>query len=315
MKQLYTLILTAVLALTASSCINDEMQPCPFHLRLKYDYNMDYVDKFTRQARTLRLFIFDDNDLFVEQIERRGAELKSNEIDLILHTQEYGREYTFLAWVGIDYEHIVATEPVVGQTTFHEIEVALNYEARSQWAFEPLMVGLLSTRLEPEKVAEISLTKNTNKFRVAFRLASINPSKPTFRAEDYNIYIESNNTRYNPRNQIISDDFIHYYPYYKEDDERGFVVEISTLRIVEDRHNDLVITNAKTHEELLRIDLNQYLEDLRFLAHDDMPRQEFFDREDEFSIIIFLGNTGLFDSFDIEINGWLIREQDNDEEL
>ncbi len=307
------LILPVFLLLTVSSCIMDTLEQCEFHLRLKYDYNMDYVDKFMQQAKNLHVYIFDENSLFVDQIERSADEIINNQIDFIIKSKDYGKNYTFLAWVGIDSHNIVATSPKVGVTSIADFEVALNHKVKSSEVFEPLMVGEVTTVLEPETNAEVFLTKNTNKFRIAFRLPPSSYTDATIIAEDYNIYIESNNTRYNNKNEIISDEVVQYYPYYKKNDERGFVLEINTLRIVEKRHNILVIENIHTNEKLLRVDLNKYLEDLRFLSNSNMPRQEFFDREDEFAIIFFLSNTDFFGSFNLEINGWLIREQEYDE--
>ena len=291
----------------------DDDKECQFHLHLKYDYNMDNVDKFQQQAKTLHIYIFDENDLFVKQIEQSEDELISNMIDLTLPSKAYGKQYTFLAWVGIDYEHIVATTPVVGETALKELEVALNYERRSTKALNPLMVGELKAVVNPGQVETISLIKNTNKFRIVLRVPANNESSRALKSEDYNIYIESNNTRYNNRNEIISDNLMHYQPYYKKNDEDGFTLEISTLRIVEHRHNSLVIEIADTQKEVLKIDLNKYLEDLRFISNNHMSRQEFFDREDEFAIIIFLGNTSPFKGYAIEINGWLIREAEYDD--
>ncbi|MGL5261441.1 MAG: FimB/Mfa2 family fimbrial subunit, partial [Bacteroides sp.] len=59
---------------------------------------------------------------------------------------------------------------------------------------------------------------------------------------------------------------------------------------------------------LLVLNLNDYLEDLRFLSHQHLPKQEFLDRQDEYAILFLMGDKGFYGSFEIEINGWLIRE-------
>ncbi|MGL5260777.1 MAG: FimB/Mfa2 family fimbrial subunit, partial [Bacteroides sp.] len=189
MKKIKQLILLATLLFAASSCIHEGAEDCIYTLRFKYDYNMDFVDKFAQQAQTLHLFVFDENDLFVTQLERSGDELKSSQVEFNLATEDHGKTFTFLAWVGIDNFNIISTDPVVGETTLHEMEVALNIESRAEQAFEPLMVGELSTTVQPDKVDVISLIKNTNKFRISLRLdPKAGGGFEPLKAENYNIY-------------------------------------------------------------------------------------------------------------------------------
>ncbi len=315
MQKRYTYPFICILVVfILSACVRDKSESCQFHLRFKYDYNMDYVDKFLQQAKRLHLYIFDENENFVREIKLIGDELRSNQIDLKLPTHLNKKVYSFIAWVGVDDHHIIATRPLVGKTQLHELEVALNYNIRLGVPLEPLMVGGVRSALIPGKVAQIDLVKNTNTFRVAVRTLpnQSGEEKDLRSAGKFNLFIESNNTRYNRSNEIISDELMAYYPYFLEEDDKGFIAELNTLRLVEERHNYLVIERRESHEELMRIDLNHYLEDLRFLAHANMPTQEFLDREDEYAILIFVSDFEEFTKLTIEINGWLIRDQDHE---
>ena len=87
---------------------------------------------------------------------------------------------------------------------------------------------------------------------------------------------------------------------------------MNSLRLVTDKDTRLVITHKGNNNPVLDIPLNDYLEALRLDQYSDMPLQEYMDRCDNYGIVLFftgLDDEGNYISVDIQINGWMIREQ------
>ncbi|MGL5262399.1 MAG: FimB/Mfa2 family fimbrial subunit, partial [Bacteroides sp.] len=165
-KIFYSIGLFASLTLSCmllASCIQDEIQTCQYRIRLKYDYNMDYLDKFLVQAQKLSLLIFDQDQRLYQLVKLEGNPLlQQRELAIDLPTALTGQEFTFLAWVGLDESYFELTALQVGTTTRQEVEVALKTNTAFSTAqiFQAFMQGSLSTPVEPNQVYEIPLIKN-----------------------------------------------------------------------------------------------------------------------------------------------------------
>jgi len=62
----------------------------------------------------------------------------------------------------------------------------------------------------------------------------------------------------------------------------------------------------------LDIPLNKYLNALRLEQYSGLSLQEYLDRSDKYGIVLFfkgMDSEGNYISVDMQINGWLIREQ------
>ena len=65
----------------------------------------------------------------------------------------------------------------------------------------------------------------------------------------------------------------------------------------------LRVTNKERGEEVLRLPLADYALMVKGYYHKDMTNQEYLDRQDEYSLTLFL-NEGKWASAEIVINGW-----------
>nr|WP_040310196.1 FimB/Mfa2 family fimbrial subunit [Bacteroides coprosuis] len=298
-----------------SSCIKEDFDDCNYQLRLLYDYNMDYVDLFSKQASRVNLFVFDDEGVFIKEIEKPVSnQLSAFYMDVDV---PFNRSYNFLAWSGLYDEYYTLNQKMkAGVTHIDDVELSLtelNNEILSK-ELPPLWFGRIQDKVGSLGSGVMPLTKNTNKIRIAMRILPTVETDLKLVKEKFNFYIQSSNTSYNSTNQVLSEKPFKYAPYYAENDEKGFIVELNTLRLMANRENLLVITDPETDEVRFTMDLNEYLDDLRFLSNNKLSLQEFMDREDEYAMIFFFGGKDdMFSSLSVEINGWLVRKQDVNE--
>ena len=298
-----------------SSCIKEDFDDCNYQLRLLYDYNMDYVDLFSKQASRVNLFVFDEQGIFIKEIEKPVSnQLSAFYMDVDV---PFNRSYNFLAWSGLYDEYYTLNQKMkAGVTHIDDVELSLtelNNEILSK-ELPPLWFGRIQDKVGSLGSGVMPLTKNTNKIRIAMRILPTVETDLKLVKEKFNFYIQSSNTSYNSTNQVLSEKPFKYAPYYAENDEKGFIVELNTLRLMANRENLLVIRDPETDEVRFTMDLNEYLDDLRFLSNNKLSLQEFMDREDEYAMIFFFGGKDdMFSSLSVEINGWLVRKQDVNE--
>lgn len=306
--------------LFASSCIKDgeNMENCQQYIRFVYDYNLKYTDLFPAQVTKVDLYIFDQNGLYVSSLHDEQKTFHSD-YKMLLPTLPDGK-YQFVAWAGLysDSYHVSPMEK--GKSTINDLLVEVNkyetgkidFEMKPLWFGSRTDVTLSSNRMQIET---ISLTKNTNKFRIVMQMLNDNTK---INVNDYDFKIISANGIYDHTN-IVSGKNITYTPYYTfNDTTAGAVAELNTLRLMAKADNRLIITDNKTKNKIFDIPLNKYLNALRLQQYENMPLQEYLDREDTYAIILFFkdnggGGNGADEGkiiVSVRINGWLVREQE-----
>lgn len=311
----WNFILICSIIFLGTSCISEDRDDCVYRLKFKYDYNMDYIDMFPEKVDRVDVFVFDDKGLFVQEITEVTTTQFPEDFGIELYLP-VEKEYTFLTWGGWDKSQYDITKLVPGKTSIAEVELGLKDRSSgfSNINLTPLWYGKLTTVVKGSGEAVVPLIKDSNKFRIAVRLLPTAEENTPPKHEEFDIFLESDNTLYDSNNKSMSSKAFRYRPYYKENDNRGFILELNTLRLIAGRTNNLIFADPDTHETLLSINLNEYLEDLKFLENSKMDFQEFLDREDEFAVIFYFGSYAgnLFSSFIVEINDWVIRKQNED---
>lgn len=125
-------------------------------------------------------------------------------------------------------------------------------------------------------------------------------------------------------NSLLSDDLLTYKPYVIQQSSvttRAFdvvdteypavITEMSVARLMQDQDPELSIIDTKTNKPILKKgDLIEYLNLLRLEQYTTMPLQEYLDREDQYSLLIFVDENLTLLDFVIEINGWVIQLND-----
>lgn len=84
------LALLATVALSSCERIFEDLAPCPHgvSLRFVYDYNMEYANAFPAQVDCLTLYIYDDEDNYVDTRIVTGTELQDENYRMTLDLEE-----------------------------------------------------------------------------------------------------------------------------------------------------------------------------------------------------------------------------------
>lgn len=180
----------------------------------------------------------------------------------------------------------------------------------------------------------MSLVKNTNTIHVI--VAQVNQSNgPITKALTENTFecaIYDDNGYMNYDNSLLEDNLLTYKPYntkaevvttraFSAENEpakeyNGITSDVSVARLVKGQTPELTIKNSQTQEVLFHSDdLIKYFEEVDAEKYKDRSYslQEYLDREDEYTIKIFVDEKLALIKTVIDVNDWII--QINDIEL
>lgn len=311
-----------------SSCTKEDLEPCANYLYIKYDHNMEFVDQFHVQVSSLRLFLFDaETGLLVREVHETGNPFPED-YRIEIPPEWFDTRYDIMAWAGLDADSYDFPTLTPGISTLSDFQLKVKgYEEQlvdRRSALEPLWHGKLTDvtfAWTGEERHTISLRKNTRKFRMVVQCMDENI---LVKNDDLDIRILSSGGWYDNDNQVLDpkERAITYLPYFTQDDpEVGVIAEMNTMRLQnEGRVNRLLITDRQNGKALLDISLMKYLNALRLLEYENMPFQEYLDREDDYHILLFVQRVkeparpeeGHWLAVQIMINDWVIRFQDID---
>ena len=341
----FTFILTS-LFLSLTSCdsfIYEGEGDCTvkYKIRFVYDMNLKWADAFPSEVKSVNLYVFDSNDLFVKEYRAAGEPLSVPGYEMTLDLP--AGDYHFVAWCGLENEGAAqesfnVVQPQPGVTTIDELICSLNtLSSRDESAPEIskkrlyfLYHGYLEANLPDsqdgaEYVYTMYLTKDTNHIRIILQELS---SDEDMNAEDYDIKIEAANGTMAYNNDLLGDTKITYEPWSLVADYvgvgridvdngeikyvKGIVADLSTSRMMASQKNNfmLTITRKSDGETIIaRVPVIQYALLSRSyyeMAYDhQMTDQEFLDREDEYVMTFFLEKGKWIDSY-IDILQWRI---------
>ena len=294
-----------------AGCLAEDMENCnTYSIHFVYDYNLEYVDLFPKEATTMNLYAFDESGSFVQEFTSGASTSFSSNYNMQIMLPA-GHTYTFIAWSGVYPGSYAVEQGVTNSLNDFKLQLAELTQKEISQDLPDLWYGRLRSTVEVNKVDTISLIKNTNTILVAFQLLSNAQSTITLDKDDYRVWVESADGVYDSYN-TPSGAVIDYKPYYSENNETGFVLELNTLRLMANTNSYLVVERASDGKELLRLDLIEYFNIIRLKEYSKMPLQEYLDRQDEYELIfIFGGKVGsddMFNSISLIINDWIIRE-------
>ena len=296
------------LPLTHFSCdsIHETLPECRLYVDFRYDYNMEFADVFAGRVDRIDVFIFDKDGKFILQKTEQGERLATGNyrmpLDLPLG------EYRISAWGGMSDDFEIP-RLVVGQSTPEDLTVKMKREAplihdkelHPLWYGEPITVNFTG---RGEQTETVRLVKDTNKFR--FILQNLGPGL-ALDPDDCLIEIHADNGHCNWDNSLLADDVISYRPYYLEKvDDIGLVVEMNTMRLLENKKVYFTLTRKSDGKQLFKVDLISYLLLTKMEGH-NIPAQEYLDRQSEYALVFFYNSELIsFLAAKIVINGWTI---------
>lgn len=323
--------------LVASSCnsglIFDGEGDCGiyYRIRFKYDYNIKFADALANEVNSIALYIFDQNDTLIEEITTTDKQaLSSGSFEIPLELEP--GNYTLLAWGGLmneeSFDLLADTE--IGKTKLEELKVKMhrdyneNGEAIVSEDLLPLYHGTMPlevTNTPGTYTKTMSLMKDTNSVRILLHEISGH----NVDADKFIFEIKGNNGLYNWDNTLLDDEDITYSAWYQatgsaemEEYSTRTMTEVNValaeLTIGRIRVKDspiLYINSRETGENLVRIPIAEYALLVKGYYRQDMGDQEYLDRQDEYTLTLFL-DEGEWVSSVIYINSWMVVPNDTD---
>ncbi|MBD3591383.1 FimB/Mfa2 family fimbrial subunit [Bacteroides sp. GM023] len=236
-------LLLTILASAIASCdsvlgYDDGDCSIKYRVKFKYDYNMDEVDAFAKQVRTVTLYAFDDKNNLVYQKTDEG-EMLGNEIyamDLDIDPTQYH----LIAWAGLNDESFAIPVLFPEQSKLEELKVkTLRREAaqvrtspeeeeKGKYLVEQSLHSLwhgevkqnatntrsVTTINGREQITTVNLVKNTNSIRIiiAQKNESGGPVTRALTKKSFGCVIYDDNGYMNYDNSLLDDNLLTYKP-------------------------------------------------------------------------------------------------------
>ena len=330
--KIWTLLLFFAGSLASCNVLTEEDQDCALYVRFKYDMNMNFADAFQNAVNSVTLYAFKDGVLAYQRTEE-GELLKQNgyrmRIDEIPYREKH--KYDYITWAGEpDNESFTIPVLTVGKSTKEDLFCQLNRAGNGVVStdLEDLFHGMTNGQDYSRSASSaagdevvIPLTKNTNNIRIVLQHLSGKPVD----VNKLNFTITDKNGKMNYDNMLLGEDVITYKAWHKAqgsagigEQQEGVITEVNlaladltVARLMADEEPILVVTNDE-EEMVIHIPLVDYALLYKRLRYEDMPDQEFLDRQDEYNMTFFLDENYRWINQFIYINSWKVVLQESE---
>lgn len=303
------------------SSIWDGEEECPEGLLLRfiYDYNMEYANAFHNKVDCITVFVYDEQGNHVSTHTETTSVLKDEGYRMSLDLDE--GQYSLVAYGGLacDKASFEMAGPAATRSSVYADRVVQMKEGEAGAKLHDFYFGCVDVSVVDNGYTEITLPlmKNTNNIRVILQQLNGDPLK----SADFKFSITDDNTKFSYDNSLIPNGIVTYNPWDLGEistgteaqgtgDEEEVVVayaEFSTSRLVTSNSPHLTVKRADNDEDIISIPLNNYLMLLKSSQYSEMGRQEFLDRESEWSLIFFLDSGLRWINTHIVVNDWVVR--------
>ena len=330
--KIWTLLLLFAGSLASCNVLTEEEKDCALYVRFKYDMNMNFADAFQNAVNSVTLYAFKDGVLAYQRTEE-GELLKQNgyrmRIDEIPYREKH--KYDYITWAGEpDNESFTIPVLTVGKSTKEDLFCQLNRAGNGVVSddLEDLFHGMTNGQDYSRSASSVAvdevvipLTKNTNNIRIVLQHLSGKPVD----VNKLNFTITDKNGLMNYDNMLLGEDVITYKAWHKAqgsagigEQQEGVITEVNlaladltVARLMADEEPILVVTNDE-EEMVIRIPLVDYALLYKRLRYEDMPDQEFLDRQDEYNMTFFLDENYRWINQFIYINSWKVVLQESE---
>ena len=326
------LVCAVLLLLGISSCtmMKEDLANCPSGVLVTLEVAMDveYRPKYSAQSfaddlNNITLWVFDENNVFIEKFRENGNVLKQNNNTMNLPIDP--GNYKMVVWTGIENLSFDVSNMIAGVSVMDDLKVRVvrDISSRHNNKLPSVWNGCLdNVEVKPSEYTNLSikLTKHTNTIISVLQ----DVSGTALDSDDYSYEIVAENGYMDYNSRLLSDADITYSAYFVEtslvsDDNNASQqlsvarAELNTLRLMANKPSRFVVTNKITGTTLLSINLTEYLlltrEYFNGSSGTTMSAQAYLDYEDMYRIIFFIapssGNSYVLTS--LNINGWIIR--------
>lgn len=289
-------------------------------LRFVYDYNMEFADAFSNKVDCITLFVYDDQGNHLSTHTETTSVLKEEGYRMTLDLDE--GDYQLVAYGGLacDESSFEFVDPSVTRASVYtdrqvRMKDGENGTRLHDFFYGAADVTVINNRYEE---ATLPLMKNTNNIRVVLQQLNGDPVS----SDNFTFSITDDNTLFSYDNSLIADGKITYAPWMQGQASTGTMddgetsgqkdvvvafAEFSTSRLVTYNSPRLIIRRKDASTDIVNIPLNNYLLLLKSSQYSEMGRQEFLDRESDWSLIFFLDANMSWINTHIIINDWVVR--------
>ena len=330
-KHIIALMAAVLVGMLSSSCdkvIYDGGGNCQVSVRFKFDFNLKYADAFRNEVKSVALYVFEPGGKFVTKVVEAGSALSLDGYVLEIPGLAPGR-YDLVAWCGLqDADAFDVPDPATKKDLICRIKTQSRTKAEENFSDKFLgslfhgyveNVNLLHLPAGSVNTVVIPLVKDTNNIRVLLQSINsdidLNPDQFAFAIYDYNGQLDY-------KNEASAMMAVTYDPF---NTKQGSVTlndgtEVLTAAVAEFsvgrlflRSSDkarLVITQVSNGQEVFNIPIVDYFCMVKGYYSHEMTDQEYLDRQDDYSIVVFLEHKetpdGGFVAARVYVNGWQI---------
>ena len=271
-----------MLLLSVTSCIWDNNSECRRDITFvfRYDYNMQYTDRFREQINMVQLYIYDEHELLAKHDEIPASNLiDGQKVSLELSPGKY----TAIAWGYNHEENFISydTDTMTHmKTEYKAVEDGTTRTALPGFMFH----GRVSFEVNDKNQTEImSMIKNTNNIKVIIR--GLNKENGT------KVEIEADNASYQFDNSLTANETIRYEPLTTVISD-SIQATFQILRLVPNDmnvilHVDKTDNSNKTIQPIIQMPIIPLL-----LRNISMNPDEYLDRQDSYTIRITIQTDG-----------------------
>lgn len=340
-KFMLSAVIAMMLLTACDSLFNVQEGDCSvtYKVQFRYEKNLKWADAFANEVKSVRLFAFNEDGELVWKNSESGPALAANGYAMNLDLAP--GKYHLLAWCGLDNdgsrpENFSLPLMEIGEYGIEKLSTKLIADRNegeatvSDQRLWGLYHGELDVEILPEDEAEpgtyvetMYLTKDTNHIRVILQHLSAEDLDPN----DFTFEIGADNGSLDCFNIPIPNDPILYKTWDvkngeagvgKEDTRanivmvKGVIADMHVSRMMASHKKDMMlyIRDKNKQEPIAKIPVIQYA----LLAKEyyeaeyghDMDDQEFLDREDEYTLTLFLDQDHKWLSSQIMIHSWVV---------
>lgn len=351
-KKLFSYIILAsagLLSLASCSAMTEEEPDCnPYYkVRFRFDMNMLYADAFSTQVGEVDLYVFDKDENLVWKGHEEGEPLAQE--GYLMDLPVPPGEYHLVAWCHKRHENAAGFDLSGGDNPTHftdhfKMKMQRAYEgdlAHSTTDLHALFHGKVAVNLPDTwgtHVVTVPLTKDTNSIRIQL----VHLSGKEIKKDDFDFKITDNNGHLAHDNAILDDEDIEYRSWSTREGVAGsklpalntgrnsitpipeadkseaapvvhsITAEFTTSRLQTSQCPILTVIRKSDNTAVANINLIDYFLKVKGEYNRPMDDDEYFDRQDEYNMTLFMHDDGSWYKAVIDILKWRWIQQSAD---